>query len=96
LQVSTHGDLENQMVVCKYPDLTQHATLTGHSSEVLYMAMSPDGEAVVTGGGDEILNFWNVFSKPRSPKVSAQFIHWEKYFLISHIFKDDIYTYRNV
>lgn len=33
-------------------------------------AMSPDGEAIVTGAGDETLRFWNVFSKTRSTKVS--------------------------
>ena len=32
-------------------------------------AMSPDGEAIVTGAGDETLRFWNVFSKMRSTKV---------------------------
>jgi len=35
---------------------------------VLYLAMSPDGEAIVTGAGDETLRFWNVFSKNRSQK----------------------------
>lgn len=34
-----------------------------------YQAMSPDGEAIVTGAGDETLRFWNVFSKMRSTKV---------------------------
>lgn len=33
-------------------------------------AMSPDGEAIVTGAGDETLRFWNVFSKMRSTKVT--------------------------
>ena len=37
------------------------AKLTGHSYRVLYLAMSPDGEAIVTGAGDETLRFWNVF-----------------------------------
>lgn len=32
--------------------------------------MSPDGEAIVTGAGDETLRFWNVFSKTRSTKVT--------------------------
>lgn len=32
--------------------------------------MSPDGEAIVTGAGDETLRFWNVFSKMRSTKVT--------------------------
>ena len=35
-------------------------------------AVSPDGEAIVTGAGDETLRFWNVFSKTRCTKV--QFI----------------------
>ena len=39
----------------------QVAKLTGHSYRVLYLAMSPDGEAIVTGAGDETLRFWNVF-----------------------------------
>ena len=32
-------------------------------NRVLYLAMSPDGETIVTGAGDETLRFWNVFSK---------------------------------
>jgi cell division cycle 20-like protein 1, cofactor of APC complex len=42
------------------------ATLTGHTLRVLYLAMSPDGQSVVTGAGDETLRFWNVFPGPRS------------------------------
>ncbi|KAG5239862.1 B-type cell cycle switch protein [Salix suchowensis] len=33
----------------------------GHSLRVLYLAMSPDGQTIVTGAGDETLRFWNVF-----------------------------------
>ena len=40
------------------------ATLTGHSYRVLYLAMSPDGQSIVTGAGDETLRFWNVFPPP--------------------------------
>ncbi|KAG8014097.1 Fizzy-related protein-like protein, partial [Nibea albiflora] len=69
-KVSTHGYSQNQILVWKYPSLTQVAKLTGHSYRVLYLAMSPDGEAIVTGAGDETLRFWNVFSKMRSTKVS--------------------------
>lgn len=110
-QVSTHGYSQNQILVWKYPSLTQVAKLTGHSYRVLYLvsvdgayvhffhavspvhevapdgehstvalsvsyltfllqAMSPDGEAIVTGAGDETLRFWNVFSKMRSTKVT--------------------------
>ena len=31
--------------------------------------MSPDGESVVTGAGDETLRFWNIFSKSNTQKV---------------------------
>jgi len=66
--VSTHGYSQNQILVWKYPSLVQVAKLTGHHYRVLYLAMSPDGEAIVTGAGDETLRFWNVFSKARSQK----------------------------
>lgn len=39
------------------------ASLTGHTHRVLYLAMSPDGETIVTGAGDETLRFWNAFPK---------------------------------
>jgi cell division cycle 20-like protein 1 (cofactor of APC complex) len=63
--VSTHGFSENQIVVWKYPSMNQVATLTGHTYRVLYLAMSPDGQTVVTGAGDETLRFWNCFAKGR-------------------------------
>ncbi|CAG0889025.1 unnamed protein product [Darwinula stevensoni] len=66
--VSTHGYSQNQILVWKYPSLVQVAKLTGHTYRVLYLAMSPDGESIVTGAGDETLRFWNVFSKARSQK----------------------------
>jgi len=31
--------------------------------------MSPDGETIVTGAGDETLRFWNVF--PKKSKIEA-------------------------
>lgn len=45
--------------------------VAGHkyTAGLLPQAMSPDGEAIVTGAGDETLRFWNVFSKTRSTKV---------------------------
>ncbi|XP_048352658.1 fizzy-related protein homolog [Sphaerodactylus townsendi] len=74
-EVSTHGYSQNQILVWKYPSLTQVAKLTGHSYRVLYLAMSPDGEAIVTGAGDETLRFWNVFSKTRSTKESVSVLN---------------------
>lgn len=37
------------------------ASLTGHMSRVLFLAMGPDGSSIVTGSGDETLRFWTVF-----------------------------------
>lgn len=39
-------------------------------------AVSPDGEAIVTGAGDETLRFWNVFSKTRCTKVRIKSYIW--------------------
>ena len=36
-------------------------SLTGHTQRVLYLAISPDGQNIVTGAGDETLRFWNIF-----------------------------------
>lgn len=61
--VSTHGYSRNQIIVWKYPSMQQIAQLTGHTYRVLYLSLSPDGETIVTGAGDETLRFWNVFEK---------------------------------
>lgn len=64
--VSTHGYSENQIVVWKYPSMSQVVSLTGHTYRVLYLAMSPDGQVIVTGAGDETLRFWNCFAKNKN------------------------------
>ncbi|KZV72692.1 WD40 repeat-like protein [Peniophora sp. CONT] len=65
--VSTHGfsssTAQNQICIWRYPALEMVASLAGHTSRVLYLAMSPDGETIVTGAGDETLRFWNAFPK---------------------------------
>ena len=64
--VSTHGYSQNQIIVWRYPTMSKLATLTGHTLRVLYLAISPDGQTIVTGAGDETLRFWNVFPPPKS------------------------------
>ena len=64
--VSTHGYSQNQIIVWRYPTMSKLATLTGHTLRVLYLAISPDGQTVVTGAGDETLRFWNVFPGQKS------------------------------
>lgn len=39
--MSTHGYSQNQILVWKYPSLTQVAKLTGHSYRVLYLVRNP-------------------------------------------------------
>ncbi|KAA1094448.1 hypothetical protein PGT21_021720 [Puccinia graminis f. sp. tritici] len=73
--VSTHGfspgPIQNQVCLWKYPSMQQIATLSGHTYRVLYLAMSPDGETIVTGAGDETLRFWRAFPKKKSTSSSA-------------------------
>mmetsp|Transcript_19580 Transcript_19580/g.34588 ORF Transcript_19580/g.34588 Transcript_19580/m.34588 type:complete len:492 (+) Transcript_19580:39-1514(+) len=69
--VSTHGYSLNQIIVWKYPGMTKVTTLTGHTYRVLYLAISPDGQTVVTGAGDETLRFWNVFPGTKSRSASG-------------------------
>ncbi|XBI01316.1 hypothetical protein VPH35_130120 [Triticum aestivum] len=64
--VSTHGYSQNQIIVWRYPTMSKLATLTGHTFRVLYLAISPDGQTIFTGAGDETLRFWNVFPSPKS------------------------------
>jgi cell division cycle 20-like protein 1 (cofactor of APC complex) len=64
--VSTHGYSLNQIILWRYPSMTKVTTLTGHTFRVLYLAMSPDGQTIVTGAGDETLRFWNVFPGAKS------------------------------
>lgn len=64
--VSTHGYSQNQIIVWRYPSMQKLATLTGHTMRVLYLAVSPDGQTIVTGAGDETLRFWNVFPGPKA------------------------------
>ena len=46
--------------------------LTGHTSRVLQLAASPDGQSIVTGSGDETLRFWKIF--PDSIKQKHQIL----------------------
>lgn len=69
--VSTHGYSQNQIIVWRYPTMSKLATLTGHTYRVLYLAISPDGQTIVTGAGDETLRFWNVFPSPKSQNTES-------------------------
>lgn len=63
--ISTHGYSKNHVSVWKYPSMQQVAVLTGHTYRVLYLAMSPDGNTIVTGAGDETLRFWKLYGNQK-------------------------------
>ncbi|ODV90151.1 hypothetical protein CANCADRAFT_31198 [Tortispora caseinolytica NRRL Y-17796] len=68
--VSTHGFSQNQIAIWKYPSMRQVTALYGHTYRVLFLSMSPDGQTIVTGAGDETLRFWQVFKKSKSAQTS--------------------------
>lgn len=50
--------------------MQQVVSLTGHTYRVLYLSMSPDGNTIVTGAGDETLRFWDAFGAKRGERES--------------------------
>ncbi|MBA0877558.1 hypothetical protein Goshw_029242 [Gossypium schwendimanii] len=71
--VSTHGSSQDHIIVWRYPTMSKLATLTGHTTRVLYLAISPDGQKIVTGSGDETLCFWRLFPASKSQVMAYIF-----------------------
>ena len=69
---SSHGFIQNQLILWKYPEMVKTAELSGHTSRVLFMAQSPDGCMVATASPDETLNLWRVFGDNDAPKPATQ------------------------
>lgn len=68
--ISSHGYAQNQLTVWKYPTMSKVTELTGHTCRVLHMAMSPDGQTVISAAADETLRLWKVFATdPQKKKV---------------------------
>jgi len=70
--VTTHGFSQNHIVIWDTASSTSSvlptvkpaipiATLRGHTSRVLHLAVSPDGRTIATAAGDQTLRFWNAF-----------------------------------
>lgn len=70
--ITAHGFSNNELIIWKYPNLTKHAELTGHTARVLGMVMSPDGSTVVSVGADETLRFWECFQVDKDAKKKAE------------------------
>lgn len=72
--ISAHGFSQNQLTVWRAPvsgGLQKMADLTGHSSRILHLAMSPDGTTVCSAATDETLRFWKVWDAPCKKATSS-------------------------
>lgn len=78
--ISSHGFSQNDICIWKSKDFKKVKTLRGHSSRVLYLSMSPCGQFLVSGAGDETLRFWdlNYDSEKRSDWKSSLLIRSKK------------------
>jgi cell division cycle protein 20 (cofactor of APC complex) len=55
----------------KYPNMTQFGEIAAHDDRVLHLALSPEGETVVSAGADEKLCFWKLFENPMAQKKTV-------------------------
>ena len=53
--VSSHGYVNNEIIIWKYPSMERTAELLGHTERVLHLSLSPDGSTVISAGADETL-----------------------------------------
>lgn len=70
--LSTHGLPDNQISIWSYPSNHKITDLDGHSTRILYSAISPDAQTVATAASDENLKFWKAFESKKKPKGGAQ------------------------
>ncbi|KAH9169524.1 WD40-repeat-containing domain protein [Lactarius sanguifluus] len=63
--LTTHGYPSNAIMVHAYPSLDRVAEIRdAHDSRVLFSCVSPAGDMVCTGAGDENLKFWRIWEIP--------------------------------
>jgi len=63
--LTTHGYPTNAIMVHAYPSLSRVAEIRdAHDSRVLFSCVSPAGDMVCTGAGDENLKFWRIWEIP--------------------------------
>lgn len=75
--ISSHGFALNQLTIWSHPSMTKVTELTGHTSRVLHMAMSPDGSTVVSAAADETLRLWKCFAVDPQKKAQKSIVQLE-------------------
>lgn len=68
--LSTHGFPHNAVMVHSYPAMGKVVEIKdAHDTRVLFSAVSPNGDVVATGAGDENLKFWKIWEIPKKTAV---------------------------
>ncbi|CAL1709380.1 unnamed protein product [Somion occarium] len=68
--LTTHGYPTNAVMIHSYPSLERVIEIRdAHDSRVLWSCLSPAGDVVCTGAGDENLKFWRVWEVPKAKKT---------------------------
>eukprot|EP00931_Biecheleriopsis_adriatica_P007765 TRINITY_DN109016_c0_g1_i1.p1 TRINITY_DN109016_c0_g1~~TRINITY_DN109016_c0_g1_i1.p1 ORF type:complete len:619 (-),score=96.44 TRINITY_DN109016_c0_g1_i1:19-1806(-) len=71
--LTTHGYSTNELAIWRHVSgggLIRLHQVKWHKARVLYLAVSADGQTVVTGAGNEVLCFWNLLA-PCKARVST-------------------------
>lgn len=66
---TTHGYPTNSIMIHAYPTMERVAEIRdAHDARVLFSQVSPQGDVVCTGAGDENLKFWRLWEVPKKRK----------------------------
>ena len=65
---TSHGFSENEINIWDSRSLEKKVSLKAHTARVLFMALSPDGNVLASGAGDETLRFWDLNLKKEEKK----------------------------
>ncbi|KAL5498051.1 SLP1 [Sanghuangporus vaninii] len=71
--LSTHGFPDNAIMIHSYPALTKVGEIKeAHDARVLFSCVSPSGDLVLTGAGDENLKFWRIWDAVKTTKHKSK------------------------